>query len=151
MIKDWFQNSSSKTAVRYLVGSLGIYVVKAIFYKATGRSIDSTVRHIRGLADEIKKSKTEDEILNGKAGFLAAILALKYDLRCSIATIMFILGTKLILPYSTTTKLENLLQLWLNLEISMLAIMDLQFLFCMNGIGTNILELLMVYLEFCKF
>lgn len=64
-----------------MVGTLGLVTVKAINDAANNQPIDEAVKIFKELVPHILKSgyqpNGDDEILNGRAGFLAAILTLR--------------------------------------------------------------------------
>jgi hypothetical protein len=60
-----------------LTGSVGDYVVRAICLHKLGSSADAILSKLKDEAVEILDDNNEDEILNGRAGYLAGLLTLK--------------------------------------------------------------------------
>uniref|UniRef100_A0AC35F0E2 Uncharacterized protein n=1 Tax=Panagrolaimus sp. PS1159 TaxID=55785 RepID=A0AC35F0E2_9BILA len=73
------RHASSRSAVRYLVGIYGLHIVNGILCSVNGQPSNEIFATVKQLVDLIEKPNTEDEILNGKAGFLAGILTLKIE------------------------------------------------------------------------
>jgi hypothetical protein len=71
---------SSHRLGRYLTGSVGDYVVQAICMQKLGFPADAILDKLRKEAVEMLNDQNEDEILNGRAGYLAGLLTLKFVL-----------------------------------------------------------------------
>ena len=73
------RHATSRSAVKYLVGVYGLHIVNGILCSINGQPLNEIIVTIQQLVDFIVKPNTEDEILNGKAGFLAGVLTLKTE------------------------------------------------------------------------
>lgn len=78
-----FKNVSKNHFARYLTGTLGIYTIKAIADHMSGKSVNPIVSKFKELVDVVVQPGYQpygdDEILNGRAGFLAGVLTLRYS------------------------------------------------------------------------
>uniref|UniRef100_A0A914DAP3 Uncharacterized protein n=1 Tax=Acrobeloides nanus TaxID=290746 RepID=A0A914DAP3_9BILA len=75
------QMKHAKTArpekfARYLTGTSGLLVIQAMLNHVDGKSNAETFKTLEHLVETVVKSEFENEILNGRSGFLAGILIL---------------------------------------------------------------------------
>lgn len=80
-IEIFLKRASNSLLARYLTGTFGLYVIKALTSYMTGNSIDFVIAFCKSLLNTIMtpgyQKIGDDEILNGRSGFLMGIFLLR--------------------------------------------------------------------------